>query len=218
MELVALWLVSMAVFGAGMAALAWRRLQVRNRVSPRISSRAPLDWMWSWSLAARLHRHLARTVAAARSCIQGSRAQLGLEDLVAGLERHACAIDDQLVVVARLPASARRRLLRELAAEVREVDALAERVIRSGRAWAGVEPSTRALAPVAERLDALDEAMRDLSRLDRASGGADDLVIGAEHELRGGDAAGSSAEPAGGSGLGDGDEAVEYRRRPPIVD
>jgi hypothetical protein len=192
MDLVALWLVSIAVFGAGMAAIAWRRLQRRNRVSPSHPSRAPLDWLWSWSLAARLHRHLARTVTAVRGCIQGSRAQLGLADLVADLERHACAIDDQLVVVSRLPASARRRLLRELAAEVREVDDLAERVIRSGRAWAGVEPSTRALAPVAERLDALEEAMRDLSRLDRASGTSD--------------------------GLRDLDQPVERRRRPSLGD
>jgi hypothetical protein len=186
-----LFLVAVMVFVAGMIALAWRRLQRRNRVSPRIPSRAPLDWLWSWSLPARLHRHLARTVAAARGCIQGSRAQLGLEDLVADLERHACAIDDQLVVIDRLPASNRRRLLRELAAEVREVDSVAERIIRSGRAWAGVEPSARALAPVAERLDALEAAMRDLSRLDQA------------------------ARP---SGLGHGDEAIEHRRRPPAVD
>jgi hypothetical protein len=191
MELLALWLVSVTVFMAGMGALAWRRLHLRNRVSPRVASRAPLEWMWSWSQPARLHRHLARTVAAAHSCIDGTRAQLGLEDLVGELERHACAIDDQLVVVARLPQSTRRRLLRELAAEVRHVDALAERVIRTGRAWAGVEPSTRALAPVAERLDALDEALRDLARLDRTSGPGS---------------------------LGRGDEAVEHRRRRPAVD
>ena len=185
---VGLWIVSVLVFWAGMAALALRRLQRRNRVSPRYASGAPLSWLWSWTLSARLHRHLARTVTAVRSCISGSRAQLGLEDLVAELERHACAIDDQLVVVARLPRPNGRRLLRELVAEVRHVDALAERIIRSGRAWAGAEPSTRALAPVAERLDALDAAMRDLGRLD------------------------------GASGLRHGDEALQRGRRLPTVD
>jgi hypothetical protein len=172
-EWIALWLVSFVVFSVGMLALTWRTLERRNRVSPSRRSPAPLAWLWSLSYPARLHRHLARTVTAVRGCITGSRAQLGLEDLVADLERHACAVDEQLVVVSRLPRSPGRRLLRELAAEVREVDALAERIIRTGRAWAGVEPSARALTPVAERLDALDAAMRDLARLDRTSGVTD---------------------------------------------
>ena len=96
-----------------------------------------------------------------------SRDQMGLADLVFDLERHACEIDRQLVVVSRMPQPQRNRLLRELEAEARQVDVLAERVIRMGRAWAGVEPSSRTLAPVAERLDALESALRDVARLDR---------------------------------------------------
>jgi hypothetical protein len=196
-ELLVLWLVSFLVFSAGMLALAWRTLERRNRVSPSRRSPASLSWLWSLSFPARLHRHLARTVAAARGCITGSRAQVGLEDLVGELERHACAVDEQLVVVARLPRPSGRRVLRELASEVREVDALAERIIRTGRAWAGAEPSARGLAPVAERLDALDAAMRDLAALDRAT-------------------AAPGAEPR--SGPRRAHQAIEGRRRLPPVD
>jgi hypothetical protein len=153
---------------AGGAVLVWRRLERSNRVSRSIRSRAPLHWRWSMSYAARLHRHLQRTVAAVRSCLAAG--DEGLGDVVVELERFACQVDDQVAVAGRMPQPTRRRLLRELRAEVDEVDAMAERVIRLRRAWAGVEPSARTLAPVAERIDALEAALRDVARLDAASG------------------------------------------------
>jgi hypothetical protein len=169
----------------------------RNRVSPDVRTPAPISWLWSWRTAPRIHRHLARTINAVRTCIAGTREQLGLQTMVKELEKQACAIDRQLVVADRSPQPTRYRLLRELWAEVRQVDATAERVIRMGRAWAGEEPSVRALAGVSERLDALEAAMADLARLDRADGPTSSAVGGA---------------------LGDRDEPVQRRRRPPVVD
>ena len=176
-------------------------LRKRNRVSPHVRTPAPLSWLWSWRMGARLHRHLARTIAAVRACIVDSREQLGLMTMVKELEAHACAIDTQLVAVDRSPQPTRYRMLRELYAEVREVDAVAERVIRMGRAWSGAEPSVRGLAGVGERLDALEAAMADLARLDRAT-------------------TSPIAEPSSAVGgeLRDGHRPVERSRRPPLVD
>ena len=78
-----------------------------------------------------------------------------------------------------------------------QVDALAERVIRLGRAWDGVEPSARTLAPVAERIDALEMALRDVARLDAASPRPSVVGRGSLRHL---------------------DESVERRRRPPVDD
>jgi hypothetical protein len=200
-------------------------LRRRNRVSPTVRTRAPLNWLWSWRLSARLHRHLARTTAAARACIVDSREQLGLTTMVQELEAHACAIDAQLVAVDRSPQPTRNRLLRELYAEVRQVDAVAERIIRMGRAWAGAEPSVRGLAGVSERLDALEAAMADLARLDRTATPPSAGPPSAGPQAAGPPAAASpdagrvAAGPSAVSGeLRDGYQPVERSRRPPVVD
>jgi HAMP domain-containing protein len=189
MELLVLVPLAALATAVGGAALAWRRLERGNRVSPSVRSHAPLHWRWSYHYGARLHRHLQRTVAAVRSCLQlGDHLDLG--HVVGEIERHARAVDDQICIAARMPQPTRRRLMRELRAEIGEVDAMAERVIRLRRAWAGAEPSARTLAPVAERVEALESALRDLARLDRLSG----LDGGVRHL----------------------DEPVERRRRPAI--
>jgi hypothetical protein len=185
-----LLLLAFVIFCAGMAAVAYRRVERGNRVSPSVHSNVPLHWRGSYRLAPRMHRHLQRTVGGVRSCAPGD--DLGLADLVHEIEQAACAIDDQLAIVGRMPQPTRRRLLRELRAEVSELDRMAERVIRLRRAWSGAVPSARSLAPVAERIDALVAALRDLPRLDRVSG------------LDG--------------GLGDLDQPVQGLRRPAIGD
>lgn len=182
--------------GAGVA-YGLHAVRKRNRVVPGTRTPAPISWLWSWRMAARLHRHLARTIHAVHACIVDSREQLGLMTMLKELETHANAIDRQLVAVDRSPNPTRYRMLRELYAEVRQVDAVAERVIRMGRAWAGDEPSVRGLAGVSERLDALEAAMADLARLDRADGPTSSAV---------------------GRALGDGHQPVERPRRPPVVD
>lgn len=55
----------------------------------------------------------------------------------------------------------RRRLLRDLQAEVAEVDAVVESVIRMSRAWSGPVPSSHGLAPVRDRVQALEAALGD---------------------------------------------------------
>jgi hypothetical protein len=164
-----LLLVAFVIFCAGMAAVAYRRLEHGNRVSPSVHSNVPLHWRGSYRAAPRMHRHLQRAVAGARACPQPGD-DLGLSDLVSEIERAACAIDDQLAIAGRMPNPSRRRLLRELRAEIAELDRMAERVVRLRRAWSGAVPSARSLAPVAERIDALEAALHDLARLDRVSG------------------------------------------------
>ncbi len=162
-------LLAFVIFCAGMAAVAYRRLERGNRVSPSVRSNVPLHWRSSYRAAPRMHRHLQRTVAGVRSCPQPGD-DLGMSDLVLEIERAACAVDDQLAIAGRMPQPTRRRLLRELKAEIGELDRMAERVVRLRRAWSGAEPSARSLAPVAERIDALEAALRDVARLDQASG------------------------------------------------
>ena len=147
--------------------LTVRSLRRRNRVSPRVPSTAPLAWLWSPRLPARVHRELGRSVAAARGCVTGSASGLALHDLVVQLESHACALDAQLVIADRAPEPGRRRLLHELRSEAADVGALTERVIRMNRAWSGAAPSSRGLAPVRERIEALEAALGDLDRIDR---------------------------------------------------
>jgi hypothetical protein len=188
----------------GSVGIVFHSLRRRNRVSPSVRTPAPLYWLWSWRFAARLHRHLARSVAGARACVVHSGEQLGLMAMVNELEAHASAIDAQLVAVDRSPQPTRYRMLRELYAEIRQVDAMAERVIRMGRAWAGAEPSVRGLAGVGERLDALESAMADLARLDRTA------VPPAPGRTTG-------AASAVAGELRDGYEPIERSRRPPFV-
>lgn len=161
--------VAFIVFCVAAVVLAYRRLERGNRVSPSVHSNVPLHWRSSYRAAPRMHRHLQRTVSGVRTCLQPGE-DIGLADLVFELERAACAVDDQLAIAGRMPQPTRRRLLRELKAEVGELDRMAERVVRMRRAWSGAEPSARSLAPVAERIDALESALRDVARLDRASG------------------------------------------------
>lgn len=159
-------LVGFVTLCSGGVALTWRRLERANRVSPAVRSNAPLHWRTSYRAAPRMHRHLQRTIAGLRACLAQGADDLSLHDLVVEIERHACAVDNQLVVAGRMPQRSRRRLLRELRSEVYEIDAMVERVIRLRRAWAGAVPSARTLAPVAERIGALEAALRDVARLD----------------------------------------------------
>ncbi|HEX7165647.1 MAG TPA: hypothetical protein VF230_01575 [Acidimicrobiales bacterium] len=145
-------------------------LRLRNRVSPAVPSMAPLHWMWSVRLAARLHRRLQGSVAAVRLAIAPtvtSGLGLGLDDVAAELEGRAVELDRQLVVASRAASRSRTRMLRELGAEVRELEAIGERTVRLTRAWAGAEPSERGLAAVRDRLDALEGALRELDGIEQ---------------------------------------------------
>jgi hypothetical protein len=152
---------------AGMVAFVVHRLRVRNRVVRSVRSPAPLRWLVSPRWAARLHRRLQATVDVAHLAQRHRETLgLGLDDVVAELASRAVELDRQLVIADHAPRGVRVRLLRELSAEVRELEAIAERTVRMARAFAGDRPSERGLGPVRERLDALEAAIRELDAID----------------------------------------------------
>ena len=151
-----------------------RWVQRRNRVSPRISTSAPIGWLWSPVRAARLHRRLQRAVTIARSCcgrLERARVQLlALLELVDDLERVAVAVDDRLVEASRAHRTVRARMLDDLERDVRQVEATAHHMLRTLDRWTIVTPEApaAALGRIAERFGALDDAMRELDRIDQS--------------------------------------------------
>lgn len=153
-DLLTLVLAFTATVVVVLVCFAWavvHSLRVRNRVSPRVRTRAPLSWLWSWRAAPRLHRRLRRSVLATRSGLPA-----WLADLAAEVESRAVALDAELVAADRAPMPARARLIAGLRDEVAEVEALDQRLVSMARARRGD------LAAVRERLDALDAALREL--------------------------------------------------------
>jgi hypothetical protein len=165
--LLALVLVVLLFAGGCVAsvALLLHALAVRNRVVQGHRSPAPLRWLVAPEPAARLHRRLQRAVA----LTDAAQGDLGLDDVVGQLRERALELDEQLVLAGRAPKVARRRLLRELQAEVAELERLAERTVRMSRAWAGGSPSERGLAAVRERLELLEAALHELDGVDVVS-------------------------------------------------
>jgi type II secretory pathway component PulF len=97
--------------------------------------------------------------------------------LVVELERHAAGVDRQLVLIEQASTPVRRRLRRELRAEVQMVESVSERLIRTTRSYSGAKPSQSSLVAIGERLDALDAAMADLARIERLSVGEAEQVM-----------------------------------------
>lgn len=151
--LVAVFAVTAVVLVACCTAAAVHVLRVRNRVAPGVRSTAPLAWLWSPRAAARLHRRLRRSVLGAHATLgpSGSFAELARE-----VEARAVSLDAELVVADRSPLPARTRLVADLRDEVREIEALNQRLVAMSRTRRGD------LAAVRERLDALDAALREL--------------------------------------------------------
>ena len=139
-----------------------RRLRRRNRISPAVPCDAPARWLCTPSRPAMLHRRLRRSVYAVRQ-VRGPAAELA-----ADLEAHAVAVDRHLVLAARAPVAPRQRLLREVAGQVRDIEALTERVLAA--AAAPLQPGPERLALLAERLDALEEAQAEIAALEEAAG------------------------------------------------
>ena len=151
------FVVTGAVVAACLAAAVVHTLRVRNRVSPSVRTPAPMGWLWSTSTAARLHRRLRRTVLGTRACLQARAAWPTLGDLAAEIEGRAVALDRERGAAARRPQPGRRRMLAGLRDEVREVEALDQRLVT----MAGTRRPD--LVAVRERLDALDAALRELT-------------------------------------------------------
>jgi hypothetical protein len=144
------------------AALALRSLARRNRITPRVPTLAPLNWLWSWGGPARLHRRLCRNAATARMCAIRRPHWTAVADVTAELEARAVALDEQLVFATHATRNLRRRLLAEAAAEVREVEMLTQRVLRMTSAPLPVPQGPPPLA-LRDRVDALEHALRELT-------------------------------------------------------
>ena len=173
--IVAIVCTTLAVWGVTLAVVVWR-LRRRNRVNPDTPTLAPLVWVCSPGHAARLHRRLRAAVLTARfRASTASRRYLPhgqVDDLVDELCRHATAIDDQLVLVRRAPASVRRRVLRDIDGEVRTVESLAGRIAATvnGCDRPGLVGGGPGLSRLEEQLDLLDEARVEIAELETAVG------------------------------------------------
>ncbi|MGI8793046.1 MAG: hypothetical protein ACR2H3_07710 [Acidimicrobiales bacterium] len=136
-----------------------RTVRRSSRVVPEVRGPAPLSWQASVRRPARLHRRLQQSVSSVRLALDASTTSLDLQSLVAELESHACALDEQLVLAARAPSAQRGRLLNELDGESAALSEAARRIIQLARQPDGGQ---RAIDRIADRLDALDAALHEL--------------------------------------------------------
>jgi hypothetical protein len=151
----------------GIALLVLARVRRRLRVSPRVATDAPLRWLASPQLAARLHRRLQGAVRAVRAATKApsrrsTRPQApasAATRLAADLEREAVLIDRRIVAVAKLGPAERRRALEHSAREVARLEGLAHRIADLAReeqqrpVLAGGESALDDLAARVERLE-----------------------------------------------------------------
>lgn len=146
--------VTAVLFLACCVAAAVHMLRVRNRVVPDVRSTAPILWLWSPRVAARLHRRLRASVLGCRLSLDGS----SFADVALEVEQRAVLLDRELVAADRFRLPARARLVGDLRDEVEQVEALNQRLVAMSR----TSRSRPDLAAVRERLDALDAALREL--------------------------------------------------------
>jgi hypothetical protein len=156
----------------GSLVAAFVSLGRRNRINPRVQTAAPLTWLWRPGSAARAHRRLRRALRAARHTIaHGARSGAGVDGLAEctdDLERHAVALDEQLVLASRFGPIIRRTMMGHLRADVSEVELLAARIATTvvARSALSEERVADVVTRVTERLDALDAAHREISSLE----------------------------------------------------
>jgi hypothetical protein len=175
------WVLAVTAIVTGVLVLTialtvWR-LRRRNRVSPSVATAAPLDWLWSLSAGARLHRRLQVAVRAVRADVallaRRGRPTPALASLVAELEEQAVAVDDGVVAAARHGKRQRRQLLAALDPQVLEIEALSSRLAALAREQGrgpvlADEPA--ALERISQRLDALEAARQELATVESDSG------------------------------------------------
>jgi hypothetical protein len=152
------------------------QLQRRIRVSPRVPTDAPIQWIWSPVFAARLHRRLQRAAALARAVValhQRNGDQTRLVEMARTLEREALNLDERLVLVGRLHVSQRRRAFPPLLAEVARLEKVALRLSLQQidhRVDARLADQSSAVHQLAVELDALDAANDELRRVEAEAG------------------------------------------------
>jgi hypothetical protein len=168
-----------AIVTLAIVVLRWR-LQRANRVSPAMRSPAPLTWLWLPTEPARLHRRLrlaTTEIHLAPSRRARETSSLSVDDLRRELEYQAVELDHHLVAAARHPRTQRRTLLRQLHAQVSEVEHLSIRLSRMtrvpgvpGSGWDVEQGPPEVLAHISQQLDLLDQAQEELTEIERAVG------------------------------------------------
>lgn len=163
--LILLSLGAAASLGVALA-LTYQALNRRNRIAPRVRTGAPMSWLWSGRLAARLHRRLRAVVRNAQACcprVSRKSPRSTVHELVDDLVELAAAADRRIVVASSLPRFRRTLALAEIAVEIREIEVLGGRVRHYGGLGA---PAPVTVASLQERLDALDAARREIDGID----------------------------------------------------
>jgi hypothetical protein len=152
--------------------LTMRSLRHRNRISPKQPTAAPIIWLSAPSRPARLHRRLRSAAAVARMIAERSGASRTAE-LAQEIESEALSIDRHLPVIARLAPRERTQALRQLTAQVNEVERLVSRLslIDAGdRAPTRLGTDGSAMEELARQLDTLEAARAELRTIDADAG------------------------------------------------
>jgi hypothetical protein len=139
------------------ALLAWRWLRRRNSVGRH--RRAPVAWLWSPRRAARLHRRLIRVWYGAHHAARGATS---LAAPATAIEARAEILDAELAALAASGGLRRRSVLADLHGRVIELETLTARLASTSRRLDALVPRIPE-DPIAERLDALDAALAELS-------------------------------------------------------
>jgi len=166
-------LILLVVIPVLATALTIRAIRKANRISPRVPTFAPTSWMFLPERPARMHRRLRRsaTMARAGAAVHAGGTGRGLPtipDLADEIERRACGIDTQVVLASRASGPARWSMLNALEGDVAEVEALASRLVALTTTWSTVAatgPHPGGTQVISERLDALEQAMREVDQL-----------------------------------------------------
>jgi hypothetical protein len=155
--------IATVVTAAICSALLRRWVRRRNRVNPHLPTLAPLGWLWSPFPAARLHRRLRRCVATVDEALprrrRARRTWPALTNAADQLARHAADVDAHVVE------GHRAGTVHLVAWEVDDVERLAARLLSLGRLWEHDDFSTRRAQDLRDRIDALEQATREVRRV-----------------------------------------------------
>jgi hypothetical protein len=133
----------------------------------------PLSWQTSQTVAAGLHRRTHRAIDRGRRTVASARRRgvptAHYEGLCDELTTTASALDDQLVLAAKLPFTARHKALLALRYRIVELESVADRIGRTALEAASPLVTTSvddSLRDISERLDHHVEARDELRNLE----------------------------------------------------
>jgi hypothetical protein len=171
--LVALLIVTTVSCAMCVVGLLWIRHRMRRflRVRPATKSPAPTGWALSTAEPARLHRRLRRVAASAR--LSGASGDSTTTSLAVQVEDEAVRLEICLVALSRVWRTD-RDARRQMAAQIVELEHLAVRLATNAATTSRQAALTSGgidnLAELRERLDALDDARREVSTVERQAG------------------------------------------------